>query len=90
MTYTRTVTNVGRPFSTYFSKVSSPEGVAVEVVPSVMRFKEVKEKASYTVTFTRLDDNVTRSSNVGQGSLAWYSIGDDGYKVLSTIVVVFV
>ncbi|CAI0413534.1 unnamed protein product [Linum tenue] len=90
MTYTRTVTNVGRPFSTYFSKVSSPEGVAVEVVPSVMRFKEVKEKASYTVTFTRLDDNVTRSSNVGQGSLVWYSIGDDGYKVLSTIVVVFV
>ncbi|CAI0379188.1 unnamed protein product [Linum tenue] len=89
MTYTRTVTNVGRPFSTYISKVLSPQGVAVKVMPSVIRFKDLNDKASYTVTFTRLE-NVTRSSIIGQGSLVWNSIGDDGYKVVSTIAVVFV
>ncbi|CAI0413531.1 unnamed protein product [Linum tenue] len=95
-TYTRTVTNVGQPNSTYYGKVRSLEGagVAVTIVPSEIKFKEVNEKASYSVTFTRLD-NVARSSDVGQGSLVWSSLaavadGDDRYEVVSTIAVNFV
>ncbi|CAI0413529.1 unnamed protein product [Linum tenue] len=69
-------------------------GVAVTIVPSEIKFKEVNEKASYSVTFTRLD-NVARSSDVGQGSLVWSSLaavadGDDRYEVVSTIAVNFV
>ncbi|CAI0413519.1 unnamed protein product [Linum tenue] len=87
-TYTRTVTNVGQPNSTYYGKVRSLEGagVAVTIVPSEIKFKEVNEKASYSVTFTRLD-NVARSSDVGQAAVA---DGDDRYEVVSTIAVNFV
>ncbi|CAN0841384.1 Subtilisin-like protease 1, partial [Linum grandiflorum] len=85
-THTRTVTNVGKPNSTYTSKVFPPEGVDVKVTPSQIKFKELKEKATYSITFSRVG-NVT--SNVGQGSLVWSSV-DDRYDVVSTIAVVFV
>ncbi|CAN1833685.1 Subtilisin-like protease 3 [Linum perenne] len=84
-TYTRTVTNVGMPESTYTSKVFSPEGVDVKVTPSKINFKELKEKATYTITFSRLG-NVT--STVRQGSLVWSST-DERYDVSSTIAVVY-
>ncbi|CAI0399110.1 unnamed protein product, partial [Linum tenue] len=88
-TYTRTVTNVGPPRSTYSAVVRSLEevGIAVTVVPSEIKFDEVNEKASYAVTFTRLD-NITRSTAVSRGSLVW-SAADCGYTVVSTIAVVF-
>ncbi|CAN1332967.1 Subtilisin-like protease 1 [Linum perenne] len=84
-TYNRTVTNVGMPNSVYTSKVFSPEGVDVKVTPSEIRFKELKEKATYSITFSRLG-NVTR--NLSQGSLVWSST-DERYNVASTIAVVF-
>ncbi|CAN0841398.1 Subtilisin-like protease 1 [Linum grandiflorum] len=84
-TYTRTVTNVGMADSTYGSKVFAPEGVDVKVTPGVIKFKEVKEKATYSVTFSRVR-NVT--TTVGQGSLVWSS-ADELYKVTSRIAVVF-
>ncbi|CAN1186367.1 Subtilisin-like protease 3 [Linum perenne] len=72
-TYTRTVTNVGMPDSTYTNKVFPPEGVDVRVSPSEIKFKELKEKATYSITFCRVG-NVTE--NVGQGSLVWSSAVD--------------
>ncbi|CAL1375611.1 unnamed protein product [Linum trigynum] len=93
-TYTRTVTNVGRPNSRYMSVADSWKGILdVEVAPREISFKEVGEKASYSVTFTRLG-NVTASDStaVRQGYLVWAGHDDDGskYVVTSTYVVVFV
>ncbi|GMN32444.1 hypothetical protein TIFTF001_003684 [Ficus carica] len=51
-TYSRTVTNVGPPSSTYKVKVVSPRGVSVKVMPEVIKFTEVKQKATYNVTFS--------------------------------------
>ncbi|CAL1375522.1 unnamed protein product [Linum trigynum] len=87
-TYTRTVTNVGLPHSTYTCKALSPEGIDVKVVPSEINFKELKEKANYSVTFTRLR-NVMARSKVSKGYLVWSS-NEDEYYVVSTIAVVFV
>ncbi|CAN0840920.1 Subtilisin-like protease 3 [Linum grandiflorum] len=83
---TRTVTNVGMPDSTYRSKVFSPYGVDVKVTPTEIKFKELKEKATYSITFSRIG-NVT--GTVSQGSLVWSS-ADERYNVVSTIAVVFV
>ncbi|CAI0414070.1 unnamed protein product [Linum tenue] len=86
-TYTRTFTNVGLPNSTYTCKALSPEGVEVKVVPNEIKFMELGEKASYSVTFGILG-NVTRSS-IGEGYLVWSSV-DPEYDVVSAIAVVFV
>ncbi|CAN0862972.1 Subtilisin-like protease [Linum grandiflorum] len=90
-TYTRRVTNVGMPDSTYISKLVPPEGVDVKVAPSEMTFKKLKETATYSITFSRSVGNVVTNNVVGgqAGSLVWSSV-DDRYDVLSTIVVVFV
>ncbi|CAN1186348.1 Subtilisin-like protease 1 [Linum perenne] len=84
-TYTRTVTNVGMPDSTYTCKVFSPEGVVVKVTPSEIKFKQLKEKATYSITFSRAE-NVT--GTLSQGSLIWSS-ADERYDVTSQIAVVF-
>ncbi|CAN1833684.1 Subtilisin-like protease 1 [Linum perenne] len=84
-TYTRTVTNVGIPESTYTSKVFSPDGVDVKVTPSEIKFKQLKEKATYSITFSRAG-NITRT--MSQGSLVWSS-ADERYDVTSKIAVVF-
>ncbi|CAI0414068.1 unnamed protein product [Linum tenue] len=87
-TFTRTVTNVGLPNSTYTCKeVLSPEGVDVKVMPYKIEFKDLNEKASYSVTFTKLG-NVTRTK-VSEGHLIWSS-ADEKSKVVSAIVVDFV
>ncbi|CAN0841415.1 Subtilisin-like protease 3 [Linum grandiflorum] len=46
-TYTRTVTNVGMADSTYTNKIFPPEGVDVKVTPSEIKFKQLKENATY-------------------------------------------
>ncbi|CAN0840922.1 Subtilisin-like protease 3 [Linum grandiflorum] len=85
-TYTRTVTNVGMPDSTYTSKVFAPDGVDIKVTPSEIKFKELKEKATYSITFRRVGN---ATGTVSQGSLVWSS-ADDRYNVVSAIAVVFV
>ena len=85
-TYTRTVTNVGVPSSTYTSTILSPAGVDIKVSPSEIKFNQLEEKATYSVTFSRVG-NVT--GPISQGSLVWSS-ADARYNVVSTIAVVFV
>lgn len=79
-TFTRTVTNVGSPTSTYKANVGSPYGeLDIRVEPDVLSFKSLGEKQTFTVTVTvgKLSTFVT------SGSLLW----DDGvYKVRSPIV----
>uniref|UniRef100_A0A0D6QUJ4 Subtilisin-like protease n=1 Tax=Araucaria cunninghamii TaxID=56994 RepID=A0A0D6QUJ4_ARACU len=51
--YTRTLTNVGRPGSTYNVTVASPaKEVSTVVEPRVLHFAQPNEKKSYTMTFT--------------------------------------
>ncbi|CAN0841402.1 Subtilisin-like protease 1 [Linum grandiflorum] len=68
---------------------SSPQTytrTVTNVTPSEIKFKELNEKATYTITFSRVG-NVKRT--VSQGSLVWSS-ADNQYNVVSTIAVVFV
>ncbi|CAL1375523.1 unnamed protein product [Linum trigynum] len=87
-TYTRTITNVGLPNSTYTYKALSPEGVDVKVMPKEIKFRKLKEKASFSVKFTRFGNAMGRSS-VSEGHLVWSS-NEGEYNVVSASVVVFV
>ncbi|CAH2069451.1 unnamed protein product [Thlaspi arvense] len=83
VTFERTVTNVGTPNSTYKSNVVSNNGskLSVKVSPSVLSFKTVYEKQSFTVTVSgsNLDPKLPSSSN-----LIWC---DGTHNVRSPIVV---
>ncbi|KAI9196412.1 hypothetical protein LWI28_023716 [Acer negundo] len=50
ITFTRTVTNVGFPNSVYKANVSQPQNVIIKVEPTVLSFKSLNEKKSFTVT----------------------------------------
>ncbi|CAD5335311.1 unnamed protein product [Arabidopsis thaliana] len=83
VTFNRTLTNVGTPNSTYTSKVVAGHGskLDVKITPSVLSFKTVNEKQSFTVTVTgsNLDSEVPSSAN-----LIW---SDGTHNVRSPIVV---
>ncbi|XP_047951647.1 subtilisin-like protease 4 isoform X2 [Salvia hispanica] len=78
--YTRTVTNVGDPDSSYEVEISPPSGVDVRVEPTTLNFSETKQKLQYKVTFSRLTPN----TNFVQGFLKWTS---PSHSVRSPIVV---
>ncbi|XP_047951931.1 subtilisin-like protease 4 [Salvia hispanica] len=69
--YTRTVTNVGDPDSSYKVKISPPHGVGVRVKPTTLNFSETKQKLQYKVTFSRLTS--APHTNFVQGFLKWTS-----------------
>ena len=78
-TFTRTVTNVGSPVSTYKANVAGPPELSIQVEPSVLSFKSLGETQTFTVTV----GVAALSRPVISGSLVW----DDGvYKVRSPIV----
>ena len=78
-TFTRTVTNVGSAVSTYKVKVTASSKLTVKVEPSVLTFKSLGQKKSFTVTATAPGDELRLT-----GSLVW----DDGvFQVRSPIVV---
>ncbi|KAF8102452.1 hypothetical protein N665_0198s0152 [Sinapis alba] len=83
VTFNRTVTNVGTPNSTYHSKIVPGHGskLSVNVIPSVLSFKTVNEKQSFTVTVKGrdLDSELPSSAN-----LIWF---DGKHNVRSPIVV---
>ncbi|KAG7538302.1 PA domain [Arabidopsis suecica] len=83
VTFNRTVTNVGTPNSTYKSKVVLNHGskLSVKVTPSVLSFKTVSEKKSFTVTVTGSDSFPKLPSSA---SLIW---SDGTHNVRSPIVV---
>ncbi|KAK0582445.1 hypothetical protein LWI29_025746 [Acer saccharum] len=79
--YTRTVTNVGTPKSSYEMKVEVPNGVSVIVNPKILSFNKVGQKLTYKVTFV---GKSRRSSDSSFGSLTWIS---GKYRVRSPIAV---
>ncbi|PIN06605.1 Cucumisin [Handroanthus impetiginosus] len=83
-TFTRTVTNVGEPGSSYTVKIVPPPGVSITVKPDNLYFANVNQKASYSVTFSRTS-NV--ANTFSQGYLQWVSTK---HAVMSVISVKFV
>ncbi|PWA96445.1 Peptidase S8/S53 domain-containing protein [Artemisia annua] len=83
-TFTRTVTNVGDPCSTYYDVMGvAPKGVSVIVNPSRINFTQMNEKATYSVTFKRTKEEAGEYS---QGYITWVSTK---YTVRSVISVNF-
>ncbi|RZS01579.1 hypothetical protein BHM03_00031444 [Ensete ventricosum] len=69
VSYTRTVTNVGEPRSTYRAMVDVPEGVSARVDPTTLSFEKVDVMKSFSITFRR-----TRSrQGAVEGQLRWVS-----------------
>ncbi|CAH2034302.1 unnamed protein product [Thlaspi arvense] len=83
VSFERTVTNVGTPNSVYNSNVVLNNGskLSVKVSPSVLSFKTVSEKRSFTVTVSgsNLDPKLPSSAN-----LIW---SDGTHNVRSPIVI---
>ncbi|KAE8718057.1 Cucumisin [Hibiscus syriacus] len=74
----RTVTNVGSAVSTYKAVVKAPSGLVIQVQPSVISFKSLGQKQSYTVTV---------GAEVGNSMISGALIWDDGvHQVRSPIV----
>ncbi|KAK9059258.1 hypothetical protein SSX86_021877 [Deinandra increscens subsp. villosa] len=74
-TYSRTVTNVGEANSTYtisVTNVSIPKGIELIVHNATLRFTEVNQKLSYSLTFNRNSD-VEGDVSFGEGAMAWSS-----------------
>ncbi|XP_039016680.1 subtilisin-like protease SBT5.6 [Hibiscus syriacus] len=84
VTVTRTVTNIGRPKSTYLFFVEPPLGVVVEATPSILRFKRIGEKLSFNITVYPRNDLSGENSEYGFG---WYSWDDGLYHVRSPMAV---
>ncbi|CAI0414073.1 unnamed protein product [Linum tenue] len=77
LTFTRTVTNVGKANSVYKVEVYAPNGVEVKVEPKEIVFNTLNDKANYSVTFSVKNGT---SQRFVQGSLFWVA---DGYSVKS-------
>lgn len=84
-TYTRTVTNVGEANSRYEAMVIAPNGVDVIVKPTTLYFSELNQKATYSITFTRVE-SAYKIGESTQGYIKWVSAK---YCVRSPIAVRF-
>ncbi|MBA0694547.1 hypothetical protein Goari_004830 [Gossypium aridum] len=84
VTITRTVTNIGRPKSTYFFSAKPPPGVHVKESPSILQFKRIGEKLSFNITVSPINDPTVKKSEYGFG---WYSWDDRYYHVRSPMAV---
>ncbi|CAL5056685.1 unnamed protein product [Urochloa decumbens] len=73
VTVRRTVTNVGAARSVYRVEVSAPEGVSVSVTPGELRFDEMNQKASFTVTVERVPGGGALASKDLGAQVAWVS-----------------
>lgn len=80
--FSRSVTNVGTPVSTYKAAVKQLPGLKIAVSPSVLSFKSVNEKHSFVVTVT---GKVLSDANVTSTSLVW----SDGVQSVRSPIVVY-
>ena len=79
--FTRTVTNVGSADSTYRAILGVPSGLNVLVEPSVLSFKSLGQKMTFSV---RVSAGVDKP--VPSGSLVW----DDGIDQVRSPIVAFI
>ncbi|KAL6514332.1 hypothetical protein OROHE_019074 [Orobanche hederae] len=79
--YYRTVTNVGTGKSSYKAEVDTPEGLSIEVKPSVLTFDRPYAKESFAVT---LRGKLPRNKMYLSGSVVW---SDGRHRVRSPVLV---
>ncbi|RVX13622.1 Cucumisin [Vitis vinifera] len=80
--FTRTVTNVGSPVSTYKATVTgAPIGLQIQVVPDILSFTSLGQKLSFVL---KVEGKV--GDNIVSASLVW----DDGVHQVRSPIVVFV
>uniref|UniRef100_A0A7N0ZW02 Uncharacterized protein n=1 Tax=Kalanchoe fedtschenkoi TaxID=63787 RepID=A0A7N0ZW02_KALFE len=80
--FTRTVTNVGHPHSTYKAEVTADLNLEILVVPNALSFQNLNEKHSFVVTVTGAFPS--GSSKMLSSLLVW---GDGDHIVRSPIVI---
>ncbi|KAG0467539.1 hypothetical protein HPP92_019119 [Vanilla planifolia] len=68
--YSRVVTNVGPPGSSYTVEVDGPASVGVVVEPATLVFKKTGQKLRYTVSFTSKKGNGS-AAEMEFGSITW-------------------
>ncbi|KAA8533791.1 hypothetical protein F0562_031308 [Nyssa sinensis] len=81
-TFTRTVTNVGSPNSTYYASMYMPNSIDVKVEPSVLSFSAIGDRKSFTVKVS--GPQITQEPIIS-GSILW----KDGVNVVRTPLVVY-
>ncbi|GMI76302.1 hypothetical protein like AT5G59190 [Hibiscus trionum] len=81
--FTRTVTNVGSPNSTYYAFSSTQPGFTITVEPQVLSFSALGEKKSFTVEVT---GPTISQQPITSGSIIWEESGFQ-YMVRSPVVV---
>ncbi|KAL6311900.1 hypothetical protein AAG906_010954 [Vitis piasezkii] len=80
--FTRTVTNVGSPVSTYKATVTgAPIGLQIQVVPDILSFTSLGQKLSFVL---KVEGSTDKS--IVSASLVW----DDGVHQVRSPIVVFV
>ncbi|KAK8947521.1 Subtilisin-like protease SDD1 [Platanthera guangdongensis] len=84
VTVNRTVTNVGEADLFYTVEVESPKGIKVTVNPAELKFSEVWEEKTFSVTFEKTDGGIFVPGRWSEGSLKWVSAK---HSVRSPIVV---
>ncbi|XP_054781833.1 cucumisin-like [Prosopis cineraria] len=77
--FTRTVTNVGSPASTYEATVTAPEGLDIQVNPPRLSFTSLGQKQSFNVTVSGF------VTSIASASLVW----DDGMHQVRSPITVF-
>ncbi|CAF2151087.1 unnamed protein product [Brassica napus] len=82
ITFSRTVTNVGRNISTYKPKLTGNPKLSITVEPQTLSFKSSWEKKSFTVTVS--GKSLAQISGIVSASLVW---SDGSHNVRSPIVV---
>ncbi|XP_065878994.1 subtilisin-like protease SBT4.4 [Euphorbia lathyris] len=85
ISFTRTVTNVGIPISTYKAEVLTDSKVKIKVVPSVLPFKYINEKKSFTVTVSGGGLAGNQLVNTLSASLLW----SDGSHIVRSPILVY-
>ncbi|PKA64953.1 Subtilisin-like protease SDD1 [Apostasia shenzhenica] len=84
VTVARRVINVGDANSEYTVQVDEPQGVRVDVNPSTLRFSQVGEELSYSVTFKLKGGAAPAAGVVVDGQLRW----DSGKNLVSSPIAV--
>ncbi|EEF51077.1 subtilisin-like protease SBT4.3 [Ricinus communis] len=79
--FTRTVTNVGKPNSTYSISMYLPSTISVTVEPSVLSFSDIGEKKTFTV---KVSGPKISQQRIMSGAIMW---NDGTYVVRSPLVV---
>lgn len=80
--FTRTVTNVGFPNSTYTATMYMPTSLSVNIEPSVLSFSAVGEKKSFTV---KVYGPYISQQPIMSGAIMW----NDGVHVVRSPLVVY-